>query len=76
MAKKPFSNFMNVFDNFHNKVLICEIIMFCSEVIMIKIFKPIKTRRPWLPIRFHIFFSKTCFSFWSLLVFFFRNCIL
>ena len=47
-----------------------EITMFCSEFIMTKVCKPIKTRRPWLPIPwlpiwFHIFFSKACFSSWS-----------
>ena len=41
-----------------------EITMFCSEFIMTK---TIKTRRHWLSIWFHIFFSKTCFGSWSLL---------
>ena len=36
--------------------------MFCSEFIKTKTFKPIKTRRHWTPIWFHIFFSKGCFS--------------
>ena len=41
-----------------------EITMFCSEFIMTKTFKSIKTRRHWPPIWFHIFFSKVCFSSW------------
>ena len=36
------------------------ITMFCSEFIMIKTFKPIITRRHWLPIWFYIFFNKAC----------------
>ena len=37
-----------------------KITMLCSEFIMTKTFKPIKTRRHWPPIWFHIFFSKAC----------------
>ena len=43
-----------------------EITMFCSELIITKTFKPIKTRRYWPPIWIHNFFNKACFSSWPL----------
>ena len=40
--------------------------MFCSEV-MIKIFSPIKSRRPWLPNSISHLFQQGLFSSWPLL---------
>ena len=48
-------------------IFLPEITIFCSEVMMIRSFNPIKSRRPWLPILISHLFQQGTFSSWPLL---------
>ena len=66
-ALRPGHLYQKFWSHQHQETLSTWIIMFCSEVMMIEIFNPIKSRRPWPPNSISHLFQQGLFSSWPLL---------